>query len=284
MAFGKKALQVAAPKHNGNGFENPNKDTFFPTASGKNGEPMVYGFRILEDEQVYTAREWAGQVTVNGKSTFRSCLVGYGNPFDTEAGELWEEIKNDESISEKDRSKVFKDRGGKWTKTTFFVNVLSRVTGGIQVLKGGYQKPKTDAMGNGVYDDKSTFGKLMNVKYRMPNPENRKVAVEVEPTAVDTELTCSGQGQFGKSYKFDATLNDEALTEDEMNLPRFDLETWVNETGIWPNDALERLKNGEEYYKLVEEYGIKLYPELRELVAVGESEEGTEVTNDDIPF
>jgi hypothetical protein len=280
MAFGTKALQVFTPARSNGGDFADNKEVFFPSKSGANGAPNEYFFRIFPDEQVYTAKEWKGEVSLGkGNTSFRSCLIGYDNPWDNKAREIKAAVdaELDTDMEWEEKSKAYKSAGVVWQKQSFFLNVLNRGNNKIQVLKGGYTSPRKDKMGNIQWNDKSTFGKLMLVKYRIPDPSNKKRPLVLEPDEIDTVLTCSGAGQFGKTYAFTAGSDNDPLSDDLLSLPRYDLETWVTGNGIWPNEALVRLVAGESYYDLVNEYKIALYPVLREAAVAAASVEEDEV-------
>ena len=271
MAFGTKATTGATYKSNDTG-DNAGKDVFLPTASGPKGEALEYNFRLFEDEEEVVYKEWAGEVSIgNGRKSFRSCIVAYDNPFDAKSREIKEEI-DAMDISAEMKKELYKERGVKWTSSKFAINVFARSANKVQVLKGGWNKMQTDPnTGDVIVSGRSMYAGLLDVrgKARVKDPSNPKRAIVLEMHEHDITLTCKGQGQLGKNYSFSAnTFDTDPLTLEQLEMPRYDLETWVTGNGVWPNAALERLVAGKSYYDLVNEFNIALYPSLRETVEV----------------
>jgi len=51
--------------------------------------------------------------------------------------------------------------------------------------------------------------------------------------------------------------------ESILTIPRYDLATWTNNGKGWDYDAIERILAGEDFNEIVEEYDLKLFPELK---------------------
>lgn len=297
MAFGSKARQVSnfSAENGGNGTV-----VFFPLASGDNGASIERTFRMLADEDEVVYREWAGEVTVNGQKTYRSCIVANDNYFDTLNRQKADEIKAEAAVagkSDDELKELLKAAGLKWTKQVFAVNVINRDSDGkgtplVQVLKSSYEPHKEDEAGN-LVPAKSMGGKTFYAKLislirtgaRVPDPKNPRRAITVnDPAEFDIIVTTSGKN-LGK--KHDLHVGFVSPVEEELlDLPRYQIEAWAKGTGTWPNVALERLAAGEDYYTLVKEFKIALYPELpkEETVAAPVKNAPVEVSEDDELF
>ncbi len=303
MGFGAKAI-------NKNGATTTTTDTtsnksiFFPTASGNDGEPIEYTFRLFPDEsneQEIVFKEYAGAVMVNGKSTFRSCIVDSDNIFDNASRVRKAEIDAME-ISAEAKKELYKEL--KWCSNRFAVNVVNKTEslpdgtanpdfGKVQIFKGSWKrmKEKTDEQVNKemdaapkndpgytvlpfFVDDNVLYGKLLSVinTVRVPSATNKK-GVTLRIDQHDIILKCYGQGQFGKKYSVRGGYDQEPLSDEMLNQPRWNIEDWVTRSGIWSNEALEELKNGADYYETAKKYSIALWPELSASVVVAVEEE-----------
>lgn len=274
MGFGSKAKQATTytDQNGGSG-----KDIFFPSASGDKGASVERSFRMFADEDEVVYREWSGEVTVNGNKTFRSCVVAQDNFFDARSRARLAEIKEvaaKAGKSEEEIKELVKAENLKWTKQVFAVNVLNRDGNTVQVLKNTYEPHIEDEAGNLTPKNKmggrTVYAKLMSLiktGARGHDPKNpRKSVIVNDPSLFDIILVIAGQG-LGKKYELHADIPT-PIDPELLELPRYDIEGWAKGTGIWPNEALEKLSNGADYYKLVEEYKIALYPTLRETVQV----------------
>lgn len=285
MAFGSRAVAPTYTSENGGS----GKDTFFPTASGKNGASMEYSFRMFGDEDETVYREWAGPVKAGGRDTFRSCIVRADNPFDAANREKLAEI-DAQPVSDEQKKELKKAANLKWTKQVFSINVLNRDLNQVQVLKGSWEAHKVDENTGSLIPardsggGRSLYGKLLSLVRtgaKVADPKQRGKALTInDPTQFDITLVCAGQGQQGKSYEFHVGLVT-PLEDDAYTLDRWDIEGWVSGKGVWPNEALEKLAAGGDYYELVKEYGIQLYPEVKAMGAVAVDASGADTEDDE---
>lgn len=283
MAFGSKARQVSSYNEINGG---KGSEIFFPSNSGEKGAAVERTFRMFADEDEVVYREWSGEVMVNGNKTFRSCVVAQDNYFDNVSRARLNEIKEaaaKANKSEEETKELIKAEGLKWTKQVFATNVINRETGQVQVLKGSYEPHIEDDAGNLIPKNKmggkTIYSKLLSLirtGARVQDPKNpRKAVVINDPSQFDIIIVTSGQN-LGKKHDLHVGFVSE-IEDTLLTLERRDLERWAKGyevegkmlpgTGVWPNEALEKLANGYDYYKLIEEYNIELYPPLRNAVA-----------------
>lgn len=270
------------------------KDIFFPSASGPNGSAMAYPFRVLPDlpdreENGVVAKEWRGNVNVNGQQVFRSCIVPNDNPWDEENRNIKAEI-DALDVSDSEKEELLKAKNLQWCKNIFFTNVLNRTTGTVQILKGSWEKHVWDeelerwVPVNKRFGGRTIYARFMDfvqTGIKIADPKNPRKAITLkDPTQFDIEFVCKGSGQFNKTYEFRGMFYsaDDANLPELYTLPRYDIEEWAKDKGVWPVEALQELKAGGDYYKLVEKYNIALYPSLR---ATGQEETPVSVTSDD---
>lgn len=272
MAFGSKATtgnSTYTPSENSGN----QSDVFFPTGLPKGETSAEYSFRIFADEDEVIYREISGEFNIgNGRTGFRTCIVAYGNPYDQRSAEIKAEIDAIENISDEARRTLYKERGVKWSSPKFAINVLNTAANKVQVLKGSWNKMKVDDFGNTIIEGRSMYANLLSIqgKARVRDPQTKKPVV-LEIHEHDIILTRTGTG-LGTKYSFTPdVVNTDPLTQEQLDLPRFDLEGWVTKDGVWPNEAVQRLMDGESYYDLVKEFNIQLYPVHRqaEVLEVG---------------
>lgn len=290
MAFGKRASAPVTNYEDQNG--GSGKDKFFPTAAGEKGAAVTYTFRMLPDteereETEVLALEWRGKVKVNGRDTWRSCLVRRDNPNDTAIWEQINEIKEREGLSDEDKAELTKELRRGLAKRIFLINVFNPELGAMQVFKGTWEdhvldevsgtlKPKNPNGGKSIY---AKMLAAINTGAHIPDPKNKlKRIVIKDPAQFDMLFTVSGEG-LRKNYAFSAGAVSD-LPAEVLALPRYRIEEWVSDgVGIWPNEALSEILAGADYYEVQKKYGVVLYPELEE---VQESVTVTDSSDDEL--
>lgn len=231
------------------------------TATGANynnifvsSKPGEYHFRPLGSESLI--QEHLLRVNIGNGESWRSVFVEYKN--------LWDDLLREEikDLPKEEQKKLWSKKGA---KRRFVCNVLYRLedTSEIRVLKGSWNKQTHFDSATGELTQ--VEGKTLHADIlRLDKGSQRRDPVTGKPVLLrlgqfDLRLVIAGEN-LNKSYNIFTGFNNDPLTEDEMALPLYDLETWVKRA-VWPYEAQERLRDGENYYDLVAEYGILLYPE-----------------------
>lgn len=285
MAFGKSAVVKSFVSENGGA----GRDVFFPTASGKNGAAAEYTMRFFPGEEEIVYREWSfNDVMVNGQKSWRTCIVGPDNMFDRAATAKRNEIKaqlesdglEGEALYDALRAAT-KPLNLKWSKPVFAINVYNQDDGKVQVFKASWEAHKRidpngdDSPSNLVRVRQSgnptLYAELISLLGRgakFPDPSGKRGAAITlyDPSEFDIILVCSGQGQQGKRYKLSQGFNLDPLSAEVLALPRWDIETWVTQTGVWSDAALEDLLNGRDYYETAKAHKIELFPKKPDAV------------------
>jgi hypothetical protein len=276
MAFGKRASAPVTNYTDENG--GSGKSVFFPTASGEKGATVTHVFRLLPDtedreESEIVVTEWRGKVKVNGRDTWRSCLVRRDNPNDTAIWEQINEIKEREGLSDEDKAELARDLRKGLAKRVFLINVFNPDIGAMQVFKGtwedhvfdevsGTNKPKNPNGGKSIYA--KMLSKIQTGAH-IQDPKNKLKRIVInDPAQFDMLFTISGEG-LRKNYDFSPGAVS-PLEPEVLQLPRYKLAEWASEgVGIWPNEALSEVLAGADYYEVQKKYGVVLYPELEEV-------------------
>jgi len=79
----------------------------------------------------------------------------------------------------------------------------------------------------------------------------------------DLKLRTQGK-DIKTTYSIRNTANFKPLPDSVQQLPRYDLKTWLKP---WPNEAIIKLIDGEDFNEVVEEYGIQQFPMLEGALA-----------------
>lgn len=290
MGFGKSPISVVktfTEQNNGNG-----KNVFFPNKAGDGGSPVSTAFHHFPDvegkeEKVILARELSVHATINGQKsqkTFRTCLVRSDNPIDTA---MWEEInaiKDREDISKEDKTEMQKPFKEKLSKRVFLINVYNLDAGMVQVFKGSYEELIADEVNNLMRPKNPNGGGTVYAKMflklqtglHIPDPKNKLKRIIVnDPVRLDIVQTVSGAGKR-KNFEFSPVAISD-LPDEVIILPRYKIEAWVQDgVGIWPNEAIEKVINGHDFYQVAQEYGVQLYPELEKAETSGNPDTSSE--------
>lgn len=289
MAFGSKSI---APKTNytdSNG--GSGRDIFFPTASGPNGTKVKYTFRIIPDtddrtEDEVLFREWkSDKIMVKGRPSLRSCIVAANNPIDTAMWEKIAEIDAREDLTKEAKSELKRPIFKTQTSKGFALNVYNCDTGTVQILKGSWEalkrvmKDTGEDAPDGVTDGtvmrpvnpkggKTIYYKLIDaiqegVTVTSKTQKNKRDQI-TDPSLFDIYFYAQGEGQLGKNYSITAgALAD--FDESVYDLPRWDVAGWVENKGIWPNEAILELLAGADYYDTAAKYEVQLFPKHLEM-------------------
>ncbi len=127
----------------------------------------------------------------------------------------------------------------------------------VRILQGSYGEIPGKHYFDQVYNLARTSEDSEGVIHTIAEHVLRNITTGIE---LKTNRTLSlGPGNFGQP------------AEAFLNLARYDLATWSKP---WPDEAIERLINMEDYGTIVEEYKLETYP--KKFATEGETEEDTE--------
>lgn len=294
MGFGARAnYNTSATTENG--ADNANRDVFVPSKSGDRGAQVDVPFFMFPDtperaENEEIVNKLVVETKVNGRDTFRSLFVRADNPHDKPIWDRMREIAEDEEIAEKDKVELRRELRNTLSKRRFLLNVFSLEVGKAQVLDGSWEEMVRDetsgqlAPKNGNGGGKSEYAKLhgaiaTGVSVQDPKKPLKRTTI-TDPYAMMFTRTMRGEGK-GKSFTYSVSLG--TIPPEALTLPRYDLEAFCkvgHGGGIWPNDAVQELIDGGDYYAIVERYKIALYPTLIDMVDGASSTEP--VTSGDV--
>lgn len=231
---------------------------------------------IPETEVRWLEAWW--DVMVGGQTQRRRLILDWRNKWNSP---LWKHIQANYEKGSQER-KALKDRFG--------INVLDMTP----VLFDGNGRVVYPDI-NGVYNVPAYGSKRVETVMGDPKPLNRvrifegstgdiggkhlfqqvaDLAEGLEDTSGkprgihEVTLILKTQGEGIKTTRGIRQSSDFAPLSDEyVFAPRYDIAEWSKP---WPSEMIERLIDGEDFNDLVEEYNIKLFPELQSAAAVVE--------------
>jgi hypothetical protein len=150
---------------------------------------------------------------------------------------------------------VYADEKGKFVITALGTRLDTPVEGDpqplnqIRILQG--TSGRTDPPGKHFYQD---FVNLINL---VENDDDSKLTYQLHE--FDITVNVSGYGK-STSRPVNATNNRKPLPDSLIYAPRYDLATWAKP---WPNEAIQDLLDGKDYYEVMKAYDIQQYPQLK---------------------
>lgn len=255
----------------GNAVMEPKTDPF--------GQPTDELTTVPESEVRWIEAWWS--VMVDGNQQKRRFILDWRNPWKSA---LWKHIKeNYEKGSEEWRS----------LKNRFGINVLDMT----MVVLDANDNPVFAGL-DGVYNIDQNGKKLETpVKPTAENPARPLNQVRILTSSTGDEggkhffqqlvdnfdgledndgnakaphevtMLLKTQGEAIKTTYHVRTGDFKKIPDDLLNLPRYDIAAWAKP---WPDEAIQRLLEDEDFNVIVAEYGLKVYPELRTYEEVAE--------------
>lgn len=280
MAFGKSMKVSKQAVNTGDGEQVKYNWHWIPTQSGNRLFRILpaieQGVAINEPVSEVRWLETWYDVMVNGTLARRRIILDWQAPW---SSPMWKYVSENFEKGSKER-KAFKQKFG--------INVYDRTP----VIY--------DAEGEPIYpNDKNVYnisakGKVVSVAQGTPLPHNKirilegsagdiggrhllqQVADLMESGISDNEGNPRGLHEFdirlrttGEGINTNRSVRDMGnfapLADEVVFAPRYDLDAWATP---WPNETLQRLVDGEDFNDIVEEYGLKLFPELTDSLPV----------------
>lgn len=135
----------------------------------------------------------------------------------------------------------YPDEGMKYPAAA--VNGKKVVSGTMKILTGSSGDP------NG----KSLYANLVRLAKSALNDDGDPIDIY----DFEIRLVTTGQGKdTNRSFNMGAVR---PMPKDYKSVPMYDFSSWPQ---IWPSDAISSLMQGQDYTEVLNEYGLKLYPEL----------------------
>lgn len=150
---------------------------------------------------------------------------------------------------------VYPDENGKYVITALGTLLKEPLKGDpeplnqIRILQG--TSGRTDPPGKHFFQ---SFVRLIGT---VENPDNPKFVYNIHE--FDISINVKGAG-VSTERSANPTLNLRPLPDEFVFAPRYDLATWAKP---WPNEAIEKLFAGHDYFEVMKEYEIQQYPQLK---------------------
>lgn len=241
----------------------------------RNGK-VVPGKMTTVPETEVRFMEILWKVIVSGKESWRRIWVDWEEPGRWD-NPFWEMAKGTEKGSDErkaykehflvnvfDKSFVvfddngyptYADENGDFVINAFGKRLKDAVKGDpeplnqIRILQG--TSGRTNPPG------KHFFQKFVGMLGTVENPDNPKFVYNIHE--FDISINVKGAG-VSTERAVNPTLNLKPLPDEVIFAPRYNLVEWCKP---WPNDAVQDVLDGKDYYEVLEKYGITEYPQLK---------------------